>query len=283
MLPTFIVIGAKKAGTTSLYRHLLDHPAVWLPESKRIEFFSTARWELGTSWYEDQFARGRRAPARGEISTSYTRFPIVPDVPARMRAVVPDVRLLYLVRDPLERIESHYRHLVVEGSEMRPIDVAVLANPAEYIARSRYHLQVTRYLEHFPREQLLLLTTEALRDDPGATLSQVYAFLGVDPAHRPRDLDVRANRTDEMRREGHAVRRLRRSRPYRAVRQVVPAALRHRGWTLTTRVPDLRGHPGRLSLETRATVLDRLRPDIVELAALMPPSFDGWGLLDARA
>lgn len=278
MLPTFIVVGAKKAGTTSLHRYLQDHPDVWLPAAKRTSFFSTERWDLGADWYEAQFEPGRHHRARGEICTSYTRYPIVDGVPYRMRQIVPDVRLVYLVRHPIERLVSHYRHALIEGWERRPIDEAVLANPAEFVARSRYHLQIERYLEHFPRDQLLVITSEALRDERLATLGAVFEHLGVDPRHRPTTLDVSFNRTDDMRSEGPMVQRLRRSSPYLAIRERLPSRLRDRGWALTTRIPTFADDRFELSPDVRSILVERLRPDVQALSELLGEGFDGWDL-----
>lgn len=280
MRPTFVVIGAKKAGTTSLHRYLSAHPEIWLPRDKRIEFFSTERWDRGPGWYEAQFAPSRGCTAWGEISTSYTRYPIVADVPARMRQVMPDVQLIYLLRDPIERLVSHYRHARVEGWVDTNIDEAVRSNPAEFVARSRYHLQISRYLEHFDPAQILLVTSEALRDDRMATMARIFGFLGVDPDHRPSTLDLNYNATTAMRAERPTLRRMRQSRAYRSVRELVPTAIRDAGWTLTTRPRPIDDADARLSPDTLALLLARLQPDLLALRDLMPPGFDAWGLLD---
>ncbi|MDE3085339.1 MAG: sulfotransferase domain-containing protein [Acidobacteriota bacterium] len=110
MLPTFIVIGARKSGTSSLWEYLKGHPGIFVPEEeKEPKFFVEERgWGAGLEWYEGLFAGAREDQARGELSTDYTAFPLYTGVPARMKALLPDVRLVYVMRDPIEHLRSAY-------------------------------------------------------------------------------------------------------------------------------------------------------------------------------
>lgn len=282
MLPTFIVIGAKKSGTTSLFEYLRAHPHVWLPDDKRLEFFTDENWGRGVDWYEAQFRGAGDHAARGEITTSYTRFPLVHDVAARMHGVVPDVRLLYLLRDPIARIVSHYRYAWVEGWERRTIDEAVMANSAEFVAPSRYAMQLAPFLEHFEREQILLFTSEDLRDDQATTMAKVYAFIGVDDTSAAgADADARRyHQGSDLRRAATPIQKLRASGVYRRIRPALPRRWRERAWTMTTRVPEIDAEQLTLSPETRAHLLERIRPDLVRLREIMGADFHCWGHLD---
>ena len=117
-LPSFLVIGAMKAGTTSLYHYLHAHPQVFMPSIKELDFFvAGGNWGRGLHWYQKQFAgAGPGAVAVGEASTMYTKYPSVDGVPERIAAHLPEVRLVYVVRDPIDRIRSHYRHRVAVGT-----------------------------------------------------------------------------------------------------------------------------------------------------------------------
>lgn len=107
MLPTFIVIGAMKCGTTSLYYALDAHPEIEMSDRKETDFFIRARnYRRGTDWYEDRFPASGQA--RGECSPNYTKAHLFPRVARRMHDLVPDVHLVYMVRDPIDRIVSHY-------------------------------------------------------------------------------------------------------------------------------------------------------------------------------
>ena len=193
MLPTFLLIGAMKSGTTTLWSYLAGHPDVFMPALKEPNFFND-HWHRGVGWYERLFAPAGGALARGEASVRYTSFPDDPECPGRIAAVLPDVRLLFLAREPVERIRSHYLHEVAALRERRPLPQALRENPI-YLDRSRYGMQLDRYLEHFAREQLLVVRAEDLFRAPLEVLPRVYRFLGVDPAWRPAGPVRRDNET----------------------------------------------------------------------------------------
>ena len=126
MLPTFFVIGAAKSGTTSLHYYLDQHPDVHMSREKEPNYFSFAHRPGGPK----HVIRDRRAykalfdspaPVRGEASVTYSFWPHPPDVAERIHAAVPDAKFVYVVRDPVERTLSHYRHRVVLGEEHRSL------------------------------------------------------------------------------------------------------------------------------------------------------------------
>src|SRR4051812_6197591 len=187
-MPNFLVIGAMKAGTTSLYHYLREHPDIFMPKVKELDFFAVDEaWARGTPWYRQHFAAAGDAPAVGEASTAYTKYPHYPGVPERIARAIPECRLIYVVRDPIERIVSHYRHRVAVGAEREPLERAVVENPI-YVDYTRYAAQIERYLEWFPREQLLVVDSAGLRDDRRGTVQGVYAFLGVELGFVPQNL-----------------------------------------------------------------------------------------------
>src|SRR5918992_1234170 len=109
MLPNFLIIGAAKAGTTSLWAYLREHPQVFMAEPKELHFFVAAsNWKRGLGWYESHFDRAKGSVAVGEACGAYSRFPTHRGVPARIAGVVPDARLIYLVRHPIDRMVSNY-------------------------------------------------------------------------------------------------------------------------------------------------------------------------------
>lgn len=190
-LPTIIGIGAMKAGTSALHRYLDAHPDVAMARAKEVNFFfgteptdtdaswsARGNWWRGRDWYREQFAADGRVT--GEISPGYTS-PDHPHVAERLASVVPTARLVYLVRDPLERAVSQYRHHVRDGAETRPLAEALLDEDSQYVARSRYHERVRPFLEVFPAEQLLVVTQEDLDEDRRATLHRVHRHVGVTP------------------------------------------------------------------------------------------------------
>jgi hypothetical protein len=113
-------------------------------------------------------------------------------VPARIASTVPSIRLVYLIRDPVARMWSHYRHRMANGYEHRPFARAILESPA-FIELSRYATQLERYLAYFDRSQLLVITQESLRSHRPDTVRQVFHFLGVDAGWHPPQLDQELN------------------------------------------------------------------------------------------
>jgi hypothetical protein len=282
-LPNFLVIGAMKSGTTSLFHYLRAHPQVFMSPLKEVDFFvEGGNWKRGLDWYRRQFdGAPSNAVAIGEASTSYTNYPEYDGVPERISKVLPDVRLIYVVRDPIERIRSHYQHRALTAAERLPIDVAVLQDP-RYVDRSRYALQLEQYLSCFPREQLLVITSEALRASRGPTMRGVYRFLGVDETFVPEMLDREFYRTEERANYPRPVWWLRRT-----AKRYLPLGKR------TKRMVDLvmRGSSGHARAEAippqpassvpeplRIELEGRLRDDVRKLRAWLPESFDGWGI-----
>ena len=182
-LPTFLIIGAMKGGTTSLYEYLRAHPQVFMPQLKEVDFFTEElNWKRGRSWYERQFAPATDSHvALGEASTSYTKFPRYRGAPEKIAEWLPGVQLVYVVRDPVQRIRSHYQHNVTLGEEKDAIEVAVKNNPA-YLDYSRYALQIDQYLEHFDPSKMLVILSEDLRSDRQRTVESVLRHIGADPS-----------------------------------------------------------------------------------------------------
>jgi hypothetical protein len=278
-LPTFIVIGAMKAGTTSLWRYLSDHPDVFMAVEKEPEFFVEEKtWGRGRAWYESLFADGATSAARGEASTSYTKHPFFAGVPERMVSVVPDARLVYVLRHPVERIVSQYRHALRAGWEKVPLERALETNP-QYVDISSYASQLERYLAHFDRGRILTVLAEDLRGDRHATMRGVFAFVGVDPTWEPAEpgAELHTTSAEPTRRTGAAL--LDRLPGRSAARRLLPAGIRSRYHRLTAL-----DHPERVALSdgARSRLLDRLRPDLERLPALVGDDiagFDAWGLL----
>lgn len=181
MLPNLIVIGGQKCGTTSLHNYLATHPQIAMSQRKELDFFTSWGRRRGLAWYEQHFTR--RAPVRGESSPAYTAWPHILGVPEAIHETLGEVRLIYLVRDPVDRVVSEYLHAVGHGQERRSL-LRVAADPSfeqsPYVAKSRYAMQLGRYLDLFDASQLLVLTQEALSQERLATLRTVFRFLGVD-------------------------------------------------------------------------------------------------------
>lgn len=195
MLPNLVIIGAMKAGTTSLRHYLDQHPAIAMARGGLNFFSAEHNWHRGVAWYAAQF--DARAAIRGEQSPRYTNYPHQAGVPARMAAVLPHATLLYLVREPIARLVSHWRHFVAEGLETRSLPAALAAlddNP--YVDRGRYATQIAQYLPYFARGPHIVFH-EDLRDRRGETLRRLFTLLGVDPDFETAAFHTMEHRTDD--------------------------------------------------------------------------------------
>ena len=181
-LPTFLTIGAPKAGTTSLHLYLAEHPEIAMSSEKEPMCFETPDWAERMAEYKDLFERP--AAVRGESSTAYSGYPWAPDVPDRVRSVVPDVKLIYCVRDPIERMRSHYAQNVWD--KLRKASWDELMDDPEHpmnmpVWQSRYATQYERWAERFGQERILVIDQRDLATEREQTLRRVFEFLEVDP------------------------------------------------------------------------------------------------------
>ena len=214
LLPDYLIIGAQRAGTTSLHRYLIQHPGVRTTlRTKGVHFFDTG-YGRGMSWYASRFptkltawyvARRHGVELRtGEASPYYLFHPLVP---GRVAEHLPRVKLIALLRDPVGRAYSHYQHEVARGFETLSFEEAVEAEPARlageeermlaeplyhsfehqhhsYLARGRYAEQLERWLARFDERQLLVLSSERFFAEPEQTFARVLEFLEL-PAFTP--------------------------------------------------------------------------------------------------
>jgi hypothetical protein len=214
-LPDFVIIGAQKAGTTSLIRYLRDHPDVLLePGVGEVHFFDN-HWDKGEAFYRSHFPRASRLQKHreqtgrttltGEKTPYYLFHPLAPE---RSAKIIPDARLIALLRNPAERAASHHKMNLNAGDEMLSFGDAIEAEPSRidgalqriadgtapagggpanlysYAARGRYAEQLDRWLRYYSREQLLVLRSEDLLTDPESAYGEVLSFLGL-ASHHP--------------------------------------------------------------------------------------------------
>lgn len=189
-LPTFFIIGAPKAGTTSLHYYLDQHPQLQMSANKEPNFFAPSLDPLDEKWRVTRLDKYERLfdssfAVRGEASTSYTIYPLRQGVPDRIKELVPAAKFIYLVRDPIDRTVSHYHQFVANVGERRSLeetlgDLSDSRSPC--VCASLYALQLEVYLRSFPQERILVLDQAELLADRRSTLRKIFAFLAVDEA-----------------------------------------------------------------------------------------------------
>jgi hypothetical protein len=179
--PNALIIGAGKAGSTSLHNYLGAHPAICGSKTKELMFF-TAHFGKGEGWYRSHFPDQDGIDIYFESTPQYSFRDEFPFVPGRIHSYNPKMKLIYIVRHPIERIISHFNHWRRAQPERFSNIETMLRDPQErayFINRTRYFHQIEAYRAMFPDEQLHVVFLEDIQSDFTATLNRVFRFLGV--------------------------------------------------------------------------------------------------------
>lgn len=200
MLPTFLIAGVAKAGTTSLYHYLNQHPHICMSSIKEPNYFRLQaddprgvgeknqshqrRVPRDLEWYKSLFAHCEPENARGEASGYFHR----PEAPSQIKSTIPDARIIFILRNPVERAFSHYWQEIKKGTSLPPFDEAVRKQHPTI----QRHLHISAYAEHlaafykeFHSAQILLLLFDDLVQSPRSVVNCAYEHIGVDPARGP--------------------------------------------------------------------------------------------------
>jgi hypothetical protein len=276
-LPNLVVIGAQKCGTSGLHYILDSHPEISMSRPKELNFFIGERnWPRGIDWYREHF--DPESPVRGESSPNYTTYPHHLGIPERMHETIPDAKLLFLVRDPLDRIAAHWVHNYAKRREKGTLAETLTHPNTSYVTRSLYAMQLERFLAFYPRERVLVFQQSELRYKRMETLRRIFEFLGVDPDYtHPRFEQERHQTARKTRATRLAVRLEKLGRSSRA--RMLPSNF----WlVLDDRLPLRRAikRP-----DVRASLppdtLAQLRADAERLRQLTGRDFSNWKIWDA--
>lgn len=202
-LPDFLILGAEKAGTTFLYSFLQEHPDFRAAAKKEVHYFDSRKFEFGPQWYRAQFPRqegiGKRNTITGEASPYYLLHPLAAK---RAYELMPDVKLIVLLRNPIDRAYSGYQHKVRDGVEPLSFEAAIEAEPERlagerdklindgtyysknyrwysYLTRGIYVDQIKRWQEYFAPNQFMIIKSEDFFEEPLSTLDRVCNFVGL--------------------------------------------------------------------------------------------------------
>lgn len=302
-MPNFLVIGAQKAGTTSLYYYLGQHPQIYMSPVKEPNFFA-AEGETSDPHdpnvtsieaYRRLFKGVSDETAIGEVSPWYLYSQ---NAPERIKHYLPDAKLIAILRNPIERAYSQFLHFVREGREhhtdfvraLREEEIRVRDNLAAgrdadrgahgaYVSRGFYYAQLKRYLELFDRDQIKIILSEDLSSDPSGVLQDVFRFLEVDKTILPATSakhnvsGVPKNRVlHAFLAKPHALKRL-----YRPLKPHLPSGLRLRLAGVLAGLNDKNtvGTP-RLPPEARQRLIEVYRDDILQLQELLQRDLSRW-------
>ncbi len=289
-LPSFVVIGGTKSGTTALFWYLSEHPETYMGLRHHIGYFAYGLDEAGNllygdpelhNWpvktlaeYEEMFADAGDAKAIGDVSPIYLESP---HAAANISELLPDAKIICSLRNPVDRAYSDYlMYLRKRGLRIDPgrdlIASAEWAQPdSHWMALGRYHEQLSRYFDRFSRDQIRVFLAEDLRIRTGETLGDTYRFLGVDPEYSP-DLDtphnvggVPSSMLLERLLTSHALRT--------AVKPLVPKRFANRLRKLRTTNME---RPPPLPQELKVQLTRHLKEEIVKTAELTGINLDHW-------
>ena len=192
-LPSFLIIGAMKSATSTLYEQLLRQPGIYLPALKEPNYFSDDRqFARGLAWYEGLFEAAQASDLVGEASTHYTKLPTYPLTVSRMREALDDPRLIYVMRHPVDRLISQYVHQWSENEIRSGINEAVTRHP-ELVAYSCYTQQLAPFIETYGKASILPVFFDRLRAAPQAELERVCQFIGYKGTPRWQSEHERSN------------------------------------------------------------------------------------------
>lgn len=261
-----LVIGAMKAGTSSLHAYLDRHPEISMSRTKELEFFVEERnFRRGLAWYQRQLSSG--PGLKGESSPSYTKCTLFKGVPERIRGFVARPRLVYVVRDPVKRVVAHWVHNYADGREARPLSVMLEdLEDNHYLDASRYGMQLERYLEHFAEHEIRVVSLERLQREPQAIMREVFEFVGVDPAFEDESFGEVFHASSEKKTLSPLGRRIRQLPGGRAFRKYL-------GWIFEEPF----GRPA-LGPSDESCLIEALSPDVEKLRSLTGQRFPEWCL-----
>lgn len=170
-----------KCGTTSLHYYLSQHPEIFMSKLKELWFFNEEHnWSKGLDWYKSHFRNN--AIIRGEASPGYAMYPSRQGVAKKMHSIIPNAKLIYIIRDPIARLQSEYMHRFTGGLEDRSFEEVLACKDtySKYLNKCKYYSQIKQYLPYYSTDKIHILTTESLKRQRTESLAKIFRFLGVD-------------------------------------------------------------------------------------------------------
>lgn len=273
----FMIIGAMKSGTTSLSQLLSGHPEVCFCKKKEPHFFSKSpNWRDRIEEYRELYSPVNNQIC-GEASTTYTFYPIFnKNTCQAIYDFNPNIKLIYIMRDPIDRIVSHYMHAYTRGYVSDSFEKSVLTRP-RYINISRYSTQIKPYIERFGKDQVLLLTFEEFISDRRSFLDKVSTFLNIDASLFNLDSNIHENKSVGEYRPSVKMERLEQNAIIQKVKYLLPAAAQDITFKAFNKVNrrKLDAKPV-VSMEIGDAIRRLLRLDILEMEKMLGRELNEW-------
>lgn len=310
-LPNFLIIGAAKSGTTTLYEYLCRHPQIFMSTPKEPNFFAKEiNYQKGIEWYASLFEEAQSGQICGEASTPYTHQLQIPELPERIVRVLPDVKLIYIMRHPVDRAYSQYQQQIkiAQGVNRRAkvkafkipetfeellqrgkqvIEADDYMNKIDVLAASNYIAIIERYLKYFERESFLFLLLDDLISKPQETITKVCNFLNIDS-----EIDliskepIKANLAVEHRSwflRSQITAPLKEIPGVATVAGLMPQALRDSAYSILKKLPykksvEQQYLPQSMLPETRAILLQKFQEPNQRLAEFLDRDLSHWSI-----
>lgn len=270
MLPNFLIVGAQKAASSWLKVCLQEHPDVYIYEQGEIHFFND-HFEKGVAWYESHFDDWSGQKAVGEKSPIYLSHP---DTPGRIKEVLGDVKLIVSLRHPVNRAYSEYWHILESGRIPANVEFRTFYQQRDQLHnRGNYIVHLKRYFEHFPRENILVLIFEEMKQHPQEAIAECLTFLNVDPQFTPDKLRSKVNKSKDvsvLQRQLRNIRLGMKSLPPNLQRPLINI-----GRSIFSFLPKQRNYVS-LSEDTRQELLNDFLPGIKQLESLLGRELSIW-------
>ena len=297
-LPDFLIIGAAKSGTTTLFDYLCLHPQFYNP-IKDADFFNFKKKHIykepnffsrdniyakGIDWYAFLFSRAEPHQVCGEATTDYTKYPQFPESAARIAQHLPHVKMIYIMRHPVDRAYSYYLQLKAKSKFEETFEEHIQKTSVS-LDGSNYILQIEQYLKFFPRESFLFLLMDDLSQHPKETLKKVCNFIGIDDEiDLLKENEVKSN---QARKRLEYTYRFRLTAPLRkvpgvnSVRTLLPQSWRDQAYRLLKRTPygewvKKEYLPQPMRPETRQMLLERFHESNQKLAEFLNRDLSHW-------
>lgn len=275
--PDFIIIGAMRAGTTALSERLSHHPEIGISRLKETDYFVAEKnARRGMRWYRSLFPEDK--PICGEASPNYTKNDVFAGVPERIQGVRPNVKLIYIVRDPVDRFWSHYNHTwLLRGGLPPPDELLNEPEGAHILASSMYHRQLMPYFRTFPSDQILIIDFDEFVSDAPATLDVLRRFLGAAAGFDFAAPNAANSATALAQTPGWAL-KLSQQNALVGLRGALPAAAKDRIRRVLSRLQPAPRRTPPISDDARQCVRDALANDAAKFRSLTGRAFPRWSI-----
>jgi len=280
-LPDFLIIGAMKSGTTSLHDYLGKHPEIYTSEPKEIHYFMDENFNTHSlDWYKSLFITEKKIAGTSPQNYTKCHRPAVKIVPERIFKYMPNVKLIYIVRDPVKRIVSHYTEAQSGGYAPKKKLNAFLNDfkNNHYVQTSMYYYQISQYLKFFKKEQILIVKSENLLNNRLKTLNEVFRFLSVKEITDSSIFEYEKNIGLSKQKKSNIGELLFNSDKTKFIRRVLPRKFKDRlkNRSIVKNISFNSVKPEQLDIETERKIRNYLLPDIKKLETFSGINFKDW-------